>query len=132
MRQPHWRLFKRDPCQLPFSRRIGPLAMPGLPFHSALRYFARSKAATKADHGLLYRFQIDPRRGEFREVANPAQSCRVDLDQARGRDLLVEQAAEVDQDMVIRSRYTRGDMVIDEVGHGIGVDGPILEDRERA
>ncbi len=48
----------------------------------------------------------------------------IDLDQARCRDLLVKQPVEIDQQMV-GAGNARGDVVIDQVGHGIGVDQAI-------
>ena len=49
----------------------------------------------------------------------------VDLHQARGGDLLVEQAVEVDQQVVLGARDARGDVVVDEVGHPVRVDQPV-------
>jgi hypothetical protein len=49
----------------------------------------------------------------------------VDLDQARGGDLFVEHAVEIDQQMVFAARDTRGDVVVDEVGHAVLVDQAI-------
>jgi len=46
----------------------------------------------------------------------------VDLHQARCRDLLVEHAVKVDQQMVLAAGDARGDVVVDEVGHSVFVD----------
>jgi hypothetical protein len=46
----------------------------------------------------------------------------VDLDEARRRDLLVEQPVEIDQQMIVAAGNARGDVVVDEVGHPIGID----------
>ena len=45
----------------------------------------------------------------------------VDLHQARGCDLLVEQAVEIDQEVVLGAGNARRDVVIDEVGHPVFV-----------
>jgi hypothetical protein len=49
----------------------------------------------------------------------------VDLHQARGRDLLVKEAVEVDEQMVRAAGNARGDVVIDEIGHAVFVDQTI-------
>ena len=46
----------------------------------------------------------------------------VDLDEARRRDLLVEKAVEIDQQMVVAAGDARGDVVVDQIGHPVGVD----------
>ena len=35
------------------------------------------------------------------------------------------QTVEVDEDMMFRTRYARGDVVVGEVGHAVGVDQPV-------
>src|SRR5215468_3078801 len=49
----------------------------------------------------------------------------VDLDQARGRNLPVKEAVEIDQQMVGRARNARGDMIVDQIGHAVAVDQAI-------
>src|SRR3974390_3179749 len=45
----------------------------------------------------------------------------VDLHQARGCDLLIEQAIEIDQEVVLGAGNARRDVVIDKVGHPVFV-----------
>ena len=49
----------------------------------------------------------------------------VDLDQARGGDLLVDHAVEVDEEMILRARDARRDVIVDQVGHAVLVDQAI-------
>ncbi len=49
----------------------------------------------------------------------------VDLDQARGGDLLVEHAVGVDQEMVGLARHAHRDVVGDQVGHAVDVHQPV-------
>ncbi len=49
----------------------------------------------------------------------------VDLHQARGGDLLVEQAVEIDQQVILGAGNARGDVVVDQVGHPVRVDQPV-------
>ena len=48
----------------------------------------------------------------------------IDLDQARRGDLLVEQPVEIDQ-QVLGAGNARRDVVVDQVGHAVGIDQPV-------
>ena len=48
----------------------------------------------------------------------------VDFDEARCRDFLVEKAVKIDQQM-LGAGNARRDMVVDKVGHAVGIDQPI-------
>ena len=49
----------------------------------------------------------------------------IDFGEARCRDFLVEHAVKVDQQVVLAARDARGDVVVDQVGHGILVEQAI-------
>ena len=40
----------------------------------------------------------------------------IDLDQGRRRDLLVEESVGIDQELILGSRHSQGNMVIDQMG----------------
>ena len=52
-------------------------------------------------------------------------ALEIDLDEARGGDLLVQHAIGIDEDMLIGSWHARGDVVVDEVRHAVEGDKPI-------
>ena len=52
-------------------------------------------------------------------------AVEVDLVEARRRDLGIELAVGVDEDMARLARHPRGDVVVDEIGHAVGVDEAI-------
>jgi hypothetical protein len=49
----------------------------------------------------------------------------VDLDQARGGDLLAEVAIGVDQELVVLARHPHRDVVVDQVGPAVMGDQPV-------
>jgi len=49
----------------------------------------------------------------------------MDFDQALGGDLLIEKAVKIEQDDIVFAGNTRGDVVIDEVGHAVYIDQAI-------
>ena len=49
----------------------------------------------------------------------------VDLDQARGGDLLVEEAVRVDQELVLGARHAQRDVVVDQVRPAVMGDQPV-------
>ena len=50
---------------------------------------------------------------------------KIDLDQARSGDFLVEQAIQVDQQVFVIAGDTRGDVVVNQVGHAVDVGQPV-------
>jgi hypothetical protein len=56
-------------------------------------------------------------------------ALKVDLDQIRRRDFLVEQAVEIDQQMLVITGDPCGDVVVDQVGHAEAV-GQAITGRE--
>ena len=52
-------------------------------------------------------------------------AVEIDLDQARGRDLLVQHAVGIDEDVVLGLGHARGDVVVDEVGHAVERHQPV-------
>ena len=52
-------------------------------------------------------------------------AVEIDLDQARGRDLVEHQAVGIDQEMMFRSRHARGDVGVDQIVPAIMRDQPV-------
>ncbi|MNO61711.1 hypothetical protein D3C76_523650 [compost metagenome] len=52
-------------------------------------------------------------------------AVEVDLVQAGSGDLLVEHAERVEQDMLGFAGHAQGDVVVDQVGHAVGVQGTV-------
>ena len=52
-------------------------------------------------------------------------ALEIELDHARGRHLLVEQAVRVDQEFVVRAGHAYRDVVRDVVGHPVQIHQPV-------
>ncbi|MNT50219.1 hypothetical protein D3C72_1871310 [compost metagenome] len=59
----------------------------------------------------------------FRAIKHLA--IQVDLVQAGCRDFLVQQPVWVDQNIFRLARHARGDVVVDQVGHAVEMDGAV-------
>jgi len=105
----HRRLRER---QQPFLQRRHRDAGRGVRVHHAVRVLPRfmDRAVDDVSRS-VHRIAVI---GFLDDVAR-----QVDLDQARGGDLLVEHPVAADQDVVLGTRHARGDVVVDQVRHAV-------------
>ena len=52
-------------------------------------------------------------------------ALEIDLHEARGVDLVEEEAVGIDEEMLLRPRHPRGDVGVDHVGHAVMRDEPV-------
>ena len=98
--------------------------------HAARHRGAVGRVQMKHAAGVLAHFvdrRMDGEAGRVDAVVALGElvAVEIDLDQARGGDLVEHQAVGIDQEMMLRSRHPRGDVGVDQIVPAIMRDQPV-------